>query len=103
MAKAIRKSVRHARIHFSRSPWQHRPHRRLKKVRGWVPTEFTESGQPQVDDSIISRLPYPEAPIIAEYLLVSKRIQQLAEGDEAWLHKVENGRIQRCGLQASGR
>jgi DNA polymerase-1 len=66
---------------------------RLKKVRGWVPTEFTDSGQPQIDDSIISRLPYPEAPVIAEYLLVNKRIQQLAEGDEAWLRKVQDGRI----------
>jgi DNA polymerase I len=66
---------------------------RLKVVRGWIPTEFTENGQPKIDDSIISRLPYPEAPLISEYLLVQKRISQLAEGDEAWLKKVKNGRI----------
>jgi DNA polymerase-1 len=66
---------------------------RLKKVRGWVPTDFTEKGQPTIDDSIISRLPYPEAPLISEYLMVNKRISQLAEGDSAWLRKVQNGRI----------
>lgn len=66
---------------------------RLKKVRGWVPTEFTEKGQPKIDDSIISRLPYAEAPLIAEYLLVQKRISQLAEGERAWMKVVKNGRI----------
>jgi DNA polymerase-1 len=66
---------------------------RLKKVRGWVPVDFTEKGQPTIDDSIISRLPYPEAPLISEYLLVNKRISQLAEGDAAWLKRVKNGRV----------
>lgn len=66
---------------------------RLKTVRGWVPTEFTDNGQPKIDDSIISRLPYPEAPLISEYLLVQKRIAAVAEGKEAWLKKVEKGRI----------
>ena len=64
---------------------------RLKNVFGWVPTEFTDKGHPKIDDSIISRLPYPEAKLIAEYLLVQKRISQLAEGDNAWLKKEKNG------------
>jgi DNA polymerase-1 len=50
-------------------------------------------GQPTLDDEIISALPYPEAPLIAEYLMVQKRIGQLAEGKEGWLKKVKNGRI----------
>ena len=66
---------------------------RLRKVRGWVPTEFTDKGQPKVDDSIISRLPYPEAPLLSEYLLLQKRISALSEGDEAWLKRVKKGRI----------
>lgn len=66
---------------------------RLKTVRGWIPTEFTDNGQPKIDDSIISRLPYPEAPLISEYLLVQKRIAAVAEGKEAWLKKVKNGRL----------
>jgi DNA polymerase I-like protein with 3'-5' exonuclease and polymerase domains len=67
---------------------------RLMKLRGWVPTEFTPSGQPKVDETTISQLDYPEAKPLAEYLLISKRIAQLAEGDQAWLKQVKNdGRI----------
>ena len=67
---------------------------RLKTLRGWVPEEFTKDGHPKVDDIIISQLPYPEAPQIATYLMVEKRIGQLAEGNEAWLRLVQNdGRI----------
>jgi DNA polymerase-1 len=66
---------------------------RLIALRGWKPTEFTPGGQPTLDDEIISALPYPEAPLIAEYLMVQKRIGQLSEGKEGWLKKVKNGRI----------
>lgn len=67
---------------------------RLKTLRGWKPEEFTKDGHPKVDDVIISQLPYPEAPQIATYLMVDKRIGQLAEGNEAWLRLVEpDGRI----------
>ena len=67
---------------------------RLTKLRGWKPTEFTPSGQPKVDETIISQLDYPEAKPLAEYLLISKRISQLAEGDQAWIRQVKNdGRI----------
>jgi len=66
---------------------------RLMKVRGWKPREFTDTGKPAVDDDIIAALPYPEAPLIAEYLMVQKRIGQLAEGDKAWLKYEKNGRI----------
>jgi hypothetical protein len=67
---------------------------RLRKLRGWVPEEFTKDGHPKVDDIIISQLPYPEAPQLSTYLMVQKRIGQLAEGSEAWLRLVEkDGRI----------
>jgi DNA polymerase-1 len=66
---------------------------RLQAMRGWVPTQFTDGGQPKVDDAIMSLLPYPEAPLLTEYLMIQKRIGQLAEGDKAWLKKVQNGRI----------
>jgi DNA polymerase-1 len=66
---------------------------RLIAVRGWKPAEFTPEGHPKVDDGIISKLPYPEAPLIGEYLMVQKRIGQLAEGKEAWLKRVKAGRI----------
>ena len=67
---------------------------RLTTLRGWKPEEFTPSGQPKVDETIISRLEYPEAKPLGEYLLISKRISQLAEGDQAWIRQVKkDGRI----------
>lgn len=66
---------------------------RLKTIYGWKPKEFTPKGQPTVDESILSELPYPEAAKLAEYMMIQKRIGQLAEGKNGWLKLVENGRI----------
>jgi len=68
---------------------------RLKKIRGWVPKEFTNCGQPQVDDEILSALPYPEAKQIAYYLMLQKRIGQIYEGKNSWLryYNESTGRI----------
>ena len=67
---------------------------RLKDRYGWEPTEFTPSGQPKLDDEIIRSLPYEEAPLIAKYLKLKKRLGQLSEGKQAWLKQVrDNGRI----------
>lgn len=66
----------------------------LKLMRGWVPTEFTDDGKAKVDETVISKLPYPEAAPLKEYLLVAKRIGQIAEGKEAWLRNVKaDGRM----------
>lgn len=66
----------------------------LKKRYGWEPTEFTEKGQPKVDDDVLSALPWPEAKLLTEYLTVDKRLGQLAEGNKAWLKMVaSDGRI----------
>ena len=67
---------------------------RLMKVRGWKPKEFTPSGKPQVDESTIGILNYPEAKLLTEYLLVGKRLGQLVEGKEALMkHVGSDGRI----------
>ncbi|WEM05516.1 DNA polymerase [Ralstonia phage BOESR1] len=63
---------------------------RLIKLYGWVPEVFTDGGKPKVDDEVMAKLDYPPAPLITEFLMVQKRISQLAEGDQAWL-KVEQG------------
>lgn len=60
---------------------------------GWQPQEFTPSGQPKIDETILQNLPYPQAKLLAEHFLVEKRIGQLAEGDQAWLKLVVKGRI----------
>ncbi|WP_210321205.1 DNA polymerase [Aquibium microcysteis] len=66
---------------------------RLKKLFGWVPIEFTEKGEPKVDETTLSQLPWPEAKLLTEYLTVQKRIGQIAEGKQSWLKKERNGRI----------
>lgn len=66
----------------------------LKKLYSWEPDEFTKSGEPKLDDEVISALPYPKAKPLGEYLTVVKRLSQLSEGDAAWLKAVEpDGRI----------
>jgi len=67
---------------------------RLIKRYGWKPTEFGKDGKPSVTDDIISKLPYDEAKVIAEYLMVGKRLGQLSEGREAILKSVgKDGRL----------
>lgn len=60
---------------------------------GWDPKEFTETGEPKVDDSVLGKLEYPEAKLLAEYLLIQKRLGQLAEGNQAWMKLCKNGKI----------
>lgn len=66
--------------------------RRLMAL-GWKPAEFTQDGHPKIDETILSGLPYPQAKTLAEYFLIEKRVGQVAEGDQAWLKLVKNGRI----------
>ena len=58
---------------------------------GWKPQEFTETGQPIVDEKVLSGVKdIPEAQLIGEYLLVQKRIAQV----ESWMDAVESdGRV----------
>lgn len=65
----------------------------LKALYGWEPTEFTNEGKPKVDDEVLATLPYPEAKLFCRYLMLTKRLGQLAEGNEAWLKHEKNGRI----------
>jgi DNA polymerase-1 len=67
--------------------------KRLKELRGWKPSEFTPSGEAKVDETVLKKLEYPEAKLMSEYLMLNKRIGQLAEGDQAWLKLVKNGRL----------
>ncbi len=67
----------------------------LRKL-GWQPTEFTESGQAKLDEAVIEGLSesFPQSGDLAKYLMLTKRLGQLADGDQAWLKNVqEDGRI----------
>jgi DNA polymerase I-like protein with 3'-5' exonuclease and polymerase domains len=48
---------------------------------GWKPELFTETGQPIVDEGVLSKLSFPEAKMIAEYLMLQKRVAQI----ESWM------------------
>ena len=58
---------------------------------GWKPEKFTEKGQAIVDESVLSDVTdIPEASMIAEYLMVQKRIAQI----QSWLDAVsDDGRV----------
>jgi len=48
---------------------------------GWQPAEFTETGKPKIDESILEDVDIPEAKLIARYLMLQKRKSQL----DSWL------------------
>ena len=52
-------------------------------LRGWKPEKFTEKGQAIVDETVLMEVDIPEAKMIAEYLLLGKRIAQV----ESWLEE----------------
>ena len=57
---------------------------------GWKPKEFTETGQPKVDETTLAAAKIPEAQMIAEYFLLQKRVAQI----ESWIEAVESdGRV----------
>lgn len=57
---------------------------------GWKPEKFTETGQPQVDESVLEDVKIPEAQLIQEYLMCGKRASQIM----SWLNAVEDdGRV----------
>jgi len=54
---------------------------------GWKPQKFTPTGQPIVDESTLSKIKdIPEATLIAEYLLLQKRIAQV----KSWLKEAHD-------------
>lgn len=73
---------------------------RVLKIAGWEPTEFTPSGAAKVDDEVLEHVkvddPQAQACIelIKEYLMIQKRIGQVAEGQNGWLRMIKSdGRI----------
>ncbi len=66
---------------------------RLTTIHGWVPTVHTDNGKPKVDETVLAGLDYPEAALLREYLMLDKRLGQLAVGKNAWLRMVRNGRM----------
>ena len=63
--------------------------RYLKRF-GWEPKTFTETGQAIVDEKVLEGVSVPEAQLIAEYLMVEKRVAMI----QSWLDNVgDDGRV----------
>jgi len=72
---------------------------RYLRLFGWKPEKFTETGQAIVDEKTLETVTdIPEAQLIAEYLMVQKRIAQV----QSWLEAIEDdgrvhGQVNACG------
>jgi DNA polymerase I len=62
---------------------------RLIEVYGWKPKTHTPGGSPQVDESVLAQLSYPAAKMLSRYLMLEKRLSQLAQ----WFQYCEEGVI----------
>lgn len=66
---------------------------RFIKKYSWKPVDFTPDGKPKIDEAVLKAMPYAEAAPLCEYLMIQKRLGQLAEGKEAWVKLEKAGRI----------
>ena len=54
---------------------------------------MTDSGLPKVDENVLASIDMPEAKLLSEYLLLNKRIGQIATGKQAWLKMEKDGKV----------
>ena len=59
---------------------------------GWKPAAY-EGKRPAINEAVLKDIGTPAALKLLEYLLVQKRLGALAEGKNAWMTMVRNGRI----------
>ena len=77
---------------------------RLIERYGWKPDKFTPTGKPQVDESTLKPLPFPEAKLLVRYMTVQKKLGMLADGDNGWLKLVDaNGYVHGSVLSVGAR
>jgi DNA polymerase-1 len=65
---------------------------------GWEPQEYTEKGNPIVNEKVLENVNIPEVKLIVEYLTITKRVAMV----ESWIEAVESdgrihGRVNSCG------
>lgn len=66
----------------------------FKTWRNWQPEEFTDTGRPKIDESVLLALDTEESRTFAQLLNLQKAIGQISEGQNAWLKQVtKEGRI----------
>jgi len=79
-------------VYFNPSS-RHHIARVLIKQFGWKPKTLTPTGLPEVNEATLKTVRHPEAATLLRYIMVDKRIGQIAEGKEAWLKYVVGGKI----------
>ena len=67
-------------------------------VMGWKPTKHTEKGSVIVDEKVLQAIDLPEARLIAEYLLLQKRLAQV----ESWIDHADNNDRVHCKIITNG-
>jgi len=65
---------------------------RLSSLGYELPIE-PDAKTPKVDEAVLRSIEHPFAEVLCDYLLVTKRLGQLSEGNQAWLKLQKNGRI----------
>lgn len=73
-------------------------------ARGWQPTEFTDGGKPAINDETVEAIvaAFPEFDGIGEYLMLDKRLGQLAGGKNSWLKHVDDRGLIHGGINPMG-
>jgi len=64
---------------------------RYTMMYGWVPEDFTDTGQPSVSAEVLEKLDgvYPWATELSEIFFLNKRIGTIKTGDKSWLNHVD--------------
>jgi len=65
---------------------------------GWTPQEFTDKGNPIVNEKVLENVDIPEVKLIVEYLTITKRVAMV----KSWIEAVKDdgrihGRVNSCG------
>lgn len=60
----------------------------FKTWRNWTPTEFTDTGTPKIDESVLKSIGTEESLTFARILDLQKTLGQLSDGNGAWLKQV---------------
>ena len=70
---------------------------------GWKPSKFTPNGRPQVDEPVLLGIKgIPEAELIAEYILLQKRVAMISGKKHGWLKCVWDDNRVHGGVRSNG-
>jgi len=61
----------------------------IKKY-GWTPKQKTDKGTPQIDEKILNKLPYDEAPLFSRLFRLGKQMAMI-DGPNGWLKYAKQG------------